>query len=98
MWAEGGVSESSRLCGEDGGDVSKLGAFLLLACNSRILIVGVLGVGARKADRRAELALRGVCGERGLLVCDTYRASLWFCLADPGRHRGVTCVGCLPGT
>ena len=35
------------------------GAFLLLACNS-IFVVGYFGVRAREADRRAELALRGV--------------------------------------
>ena len=36
------------------------GAFLLLACNS-IFVVGYFGVRAHEADRRAELALRGVC-------------------------------------
>ena len=38
------------------------GAFLLLACNS-IFVVGYFGVRAREADRRAELALRGVSVE-----------------------------------
>ena len=37
-----------------------LGAFLLLACN-RIFVVCFFGVRAHEADRRAELALRGVC-------------------------------------
>jgi len=74
-----------------------LGAFLLLACN-RIFVVCFFGVRAHEADRRAELALRGVCWERGRLVCDSYGAGLWLRLADPGRHCGVACLGCLPGT
>ena len=73
-----------------------LGAFLLLACN-RTFVVCFLGVRAREADRRAELALRGVCWERGRLVCDTYSTSLWLRHAGPGRHRGVARLGCLPG-
>jgi hypothetical protein len=40
-----------------------LGAFLLLACN-RIVVVCFFGVRAHEADRRAELALRGVRWER----------------------------------
>ena len=56
-----------------------LGAFLLLPCN-RIFVVCFFGVRAHEADRRAELALRGVRWERGRLVCDSYSASLWlFC-------------------
>ena len=74
-----------------------LGDLLLLACN-RTFVVCYFGVRAHEADRRAELALRGVCWERGRgLVCDTYSASLWLRLTDPGRHRGVACLGCLPG-
>ena len=73
-----------------------LGVLLLLACN-RTFVVCYFGVRARETDRRAEFALRGVCRERGRLVSDAYSASLWFCLADPGWHRDVACLGCLPG-
>jgi len=54
-----------------------LGAFLLLACN-RIFVVCFFGVRAHEADRRAELALRGIRWERGRLVCDSYSPSLWL--------------------
>jgi hypothetical protein len=57
------------------------------ACN-RIVVVCFFGVRAHEADRRAELALRSVCWERGRIVCDAYSASLWLRLADPGLHRG----------
>jgi hypothetical protein len=54
------------------------GAFLLLACNS-IFVVGYFGVRAREADRRAELALRGVCWERGRLVYSILLAASRVC-------------------
>ena len=103
------MSDVASFCGKDGGGATQLGIFPLLACNSvvpiktvycnsLILVVCCLIFGAREADSRAELTLRGVRRERGLLVCDTYSARLRLCLADPGRHRSVTCIGCLPGT
>ena len=52
-----------------------LGVSLPLVCNM-FLVVCFFGVRAREADRRAGLALRGVCWERGWLACDTYGASL----------------------
>ena len=73
-----------------------LGVSLPLVCNM-FLVVCFFGVRAREADRRAGLALRGVCWERGWLACDTYGASLWLHVTDLGRHRGVACIGCLPG-
>ena len=73
-----------------------LGVSLPLVCNM-FLVVCFFVVRAREADRRAGLALRGVCWERGWLACDTYGASLWLHVTDLGRHRGVACIGCLPG-
>ena len=78
MGAEGRVSEKPRLCGEDRGGTTKLGVYLLLACNRRILVVCFFGVRAREADRRAGLTLRGVCRERGWLVCDTFFFFFFF--------------------
>ena len=66
------MPEVPSFCGKDGGGATKLGVFLLLTCNSLILVVCCLIFGAREADGRAELALRGVRRERGLLFCDTY--------------------------
>ena len=67
------------------------GVSLLLACN-RIFVVGYLGVRAREADRRAELALCGVCRERGRLVCDSYSAGLWLCLALSQTQAGTVAL------
>ena len=54
-----------------------LGVSLPLVCNM-FLVVCFFVVRAREADRRAQLALRGVCGERGRLVCDAYSTCLRY--------------------
>ena len=68
MRGERRVPEVLSFCGNDGGGATQLDVFLLLACNSLILVVCCLIFGASEADSRAELALRGVGRERGLFL------------------------------
>ena len=106
MRAKSRVPENPCLLRKDGGSATQVRAFPPLACNLRILVVRfrfrvcycLLVVGAREADRLAELALRGVCGERGRVAGDSYDAGLWLSFADPGRYGSVSWTGCLSGT
>ena len=55
------MPEDSRLRGLDGGGGAQLGIYPLLACNSPILVICYFRVRARYANRRARLAVCGVC-------------------------------------